>query len=216
MITGYNTDIEFAGRVYHIQTEDKGLENPVVESLIYSGGEIVTSRRSSYSDLVDEGQFSEERVQQRMERQHQDLLRDVRLGKFDSGTQMPVGHQFVTSRSFNEVVDDYLREQGGEAAELRIRAMDWQVLEAGTRPTLRLTVQDRGKKKGVSGARVRVVLEADDREPQELFSSETDDQGFIEASFQIPDPAGESAQIVCEATLGDAVEQFRQRVKSGA
>src|SRR5471032_17484 len=40
VITGFNTDIKHSGKVYHIQTEDKGLQNPYVESLVYVGGEI--------------------------------------------------------------------------------------------------------------------------------------------------------------------------------
>jgi len=31
VITGYNTDVEFDGVVYHVQTEDKGLQTPVMK-----------------------------------------------------------------------------------------------------------------------------------------------------------------------------------------
>ena len=214
MITGYNTDIEHGDRVYHVQTEDKGLDNPVVESLIYCGGEIVTSRRSSYSEIVESGDYREDDIQERMNRQHQNLIRDVRLGKFDPEGPMPLGHELVTTRSFDEVVDDFLREKNGEPAELRIRVMDWQVLEEGTRPTIRMTVQNRVSGSPVSGAMVCVRLEAEGLEPVDLFSSPTDDQGFIEASFEIPEQAGTGAQIVCEATWRDASERFCQRIKA--
>jgi len=40
LITGFNTDIKHNEKVYHIQTEDKGLQNPYIESLVYVGGEI--------------------------------------------------------------------------------------------------------------------------------------------------------------------------------
>ena len=73
MITGYNTDVEHQGRAFHVQTEDKGLDNPIVETLIYCGGEILTSRRSSYEQLVGTERYSEEEVQRRMEAQHQGL-----------------------------------------------------------------------------------------------------------------------------------------------
>jgi len=43
VITGYNTDVEFDGVVYHVQTEDKGLDTPVILSLVYSGGAILAS-----------------------------------------------------------------------------------------------------------------------------------------------------------------------------
>ncbi len=52
MITGYNTDVRHGNRVFHIQTEDKGLSNPKIETLIYVGGEILDSYRSSYEDLL--------------------------------------------------------------------------------------------------------------------------------------------------------------------
>ena len=55
MITGFNTDVDHQGRVFHVQTEDKGLQNPVVESLIYCGGEIIASRSESYAELTENG-----------------------------------------------------------------------------------------------------------------------------------------------------------------
>ena len=47
MITGFNTDIKHNDKVYHIQTEDKGLQNPYIESLVYVGGEILASKKTS-------------------------------------------------------------------------------------------------------------------------------------------------------------------------
>ena len=38
MITGFNTDVKYKGTVFHVQTEDKGVANPIIESLIYKGG----------------------------------------------------------------------------------------------------------------------------------------------------------------------------------
>ena len=48
VITGFNTDIEHDGVVYHVQTEDKGLDSPIILSLVYSGGTILASKRSPY------------------------------------------------------------------------------------------------------------------------------------------------------------------------
>ena len=44
VITGFNTDVKYRGVVYHVQTEDKGEANPLIETLIYKGGEILGSR----------------------------------------------------------------------------------------------------------------------------------------------------------------------------
>jgi hypothetical protein len=61
MITGFNTDVAYEDRTFHVQTEDKGRTNPVVESLVYSGGEIVASRRASYAELAASARYSEGR-----------------------------------------------------------------------------------------------------------------------------------------------------------
>ena len=55
MITGFNTDVKYRGVVYHVQTEDKGTANPLIETLIYKGGEILGSRRLPYADVVKVG-----------------------------------------------------------------------------------------------------------------------------------------------------------------
>ena len=55
VITGFNTDIEHDGVVYHVQTEDKGLDSPIILSLVYAGGTILASKRSPYEDLIAAG-----------------------------------------------------------------------------------------------------------------------------------------------------------------
>ena len=54
MITGFNTDVKHKNRVFHIQTEDKGEGNPYVESLVYVGGEILATKRTSYAEVVSD------------------------------------------------------------------------------------------------------------------------------------------------------------------
>ena len=51
VITGFNTDIELEGVIYHVQTEDKGLSKPVIMSLVYNRGIILASKRVPYDDL---------------------------------------------------------------------------------------------------------------------------------------------------------------------
>ena len=70
MITGYNTDVEHDGITYHVQTEDKGLESPIVLSLVYSGGAILAAKRSSYDDLIAAG-FEDTKLAERLKRQHE-------------------------------------------------------------------------------------------------------------------------------------------------
>lgn len=80
MITGHNTDVEHDGVVYHVQTEDKGLESPLVLSLVYSGGAILASKRSSYHDLIAAG-FDEALLVERLNRQHRLICAAIHAGR---------------------------------------------------------------------------------------------------------------------------------------
>lgn len=90
MITGFNTDIRHGDRVFHVQTEDRGLANPVVESLVYVGGQILLSKRSPYSDLVTDGKVDEKAVRQVMDLQHRRIIEAIRRGRFDETPSGPV------------------------------------------------------------------------------------------------------------------------------
>src|SRR5439155_24895017 len=80
VITGFNTDIEHEGVVYHVQTEDKGLESPLILSLVYAGGAILASKRSRYEDLIASG-FDEEVLAQRLKRQHRLICAAINAGR---------------------------------------------------------------------------------------------------------------------------------------
>ena len=81
MITGFNSDVKYRGLVYHVQTEDKGSENPMIETLIYKGGEILASRRLPYADLIEE-EDREKAISRLMEEQHNSMILEVKHGGF--------------------------------------------------------------------------------------------------------------------------------------
>jgi hypothetical protein len=87
VITGFNTDIEYKGVVYHVQTEDKGLASPLILSLVYSGGAILAAKRQRYEDLIESG-FSEEVLTQRLQRQHRLICAAINAGRIEDLKRM--------------------------------------------------------------------------------------------------------------------------------
>ena len=88
MLTGFNTDVNFDGVTYHVQSEDRGLDNPIVDSLVYCGGQILHQEKTSYQDLLDEGLEGHDldrALARRLEAQHRDLVRRARHGCFVPG-----------------------------------------------------------------------------------------------------------------------------------
>ncbi|HAF12234.1 MAG TPA: hypothetical protein DCK93_07130 [Blastocatellia bacterium] len=87
VITGFNTDIEHDGVVYHVQTEDKGLDSPLILSLVYAGGAILASKRSPYEDLIATG-FNEEALAERLKRQHRLICAAINAGRIEDLKRM--------------------------------------------------------------------------------------------------------------------------------
>ena len=87
MITGFNTDVEHDGVVYHVQTEDKGLDSPLILSLVYAGGAILASKRAPYDDLLTNG-FDERTLSERLQRQHKLICAAIRAGRIEDLKRM--------------------------------------------------------------------------------------------------------------------------------
>lgn len=87
MITGFNTDVDFQGVTYHVQTEDKGLATPFILSLVYNRGTILASKRSPYEDLVEKG-FDEKVLAERLQKQHKTICAAIKAGKIEQLKEM--------------------------------------------------------------------------------------------------------------------------------
>ena len=103
VITGFNTDVKYRGVVYHVQTEDKGTTNPLIETLIYKGGEILASRRLPYADLV-KNREDEAAITKLMEDQHKGMILEVKRGRFDPTAERTI----IEDLSLDEIVLAYL------------------------------------------------------------------------------------------------------------
>ena len=83
MLTGYNTDIKHEGVVYHVQTEDGGSGNPVIVSLVYQGGRILASRKTSYANLIGTDRLLSQ-LRDLLEEQHKQMIKAILTGTLGS------------------------------------------------------------------------------------------------------------------------------------
>ncbi len=111
VITGFNTDVTCRGLVYHVQTEDKGRDNPLIETLIYKGGEILASRRLPYAEIIQGGD-TEKAISKLMEEQHKAMILEVKRGKFALPEEEKPGTEDL---SLDEIVLAYLAARAGHA-----------------------------------------------------------------------------------------------------
>lgn len=86
MLQGFNSDAEYAGRVFHVQTEDGGLDRPRVITHLFLRGAVVTLTRSDYADDLEKPDLTT-RIQALMETQHQAMLDGLLRGDWDAQIQ---------------------------------------------------------------------------------------------------------------------------------
>ncbi len=81
---GFNNNIKFREQVFHVQTEDSGLDQPhIVTHLFADGGRVVKSHKRSYADEVRRDDISEY-VRGLMKAQHLEMVAMLREGRFDA------------------------------------------------------------------------------------------------------------------------------------
>jgi hypothetical protein len=114
VITGFNTDIEHDGVIYHVQTEDKGLDTPIILSLVYAGGTILASKRAPYEDLIAEG-FSDEALGERLKRQHRLICAAIHSGRINDLKRM-------SGRRKEAIVDEETTPEAPEEVEAAVPA----------------------------------------------------------------------------------------------
>jgi hypothetical protein len=82
MVVGFNHNIKHKGKMYHIQTEDSGLENPHIITHLFVGGNILASKKTSYADIIGADSLASV-VRELMEEQHKEMLRNLINGVYD-------------------------------------------------------------------------------------------------------------------------------------
>ncbi len=86
MLSGFNHNMKYKGRVYHIQTEDGGKDNPQIITHAFLGGVILDTVRRSYQDLLDTPDWQDVLLA-RMKAQHLEEIRRLFSGAFDAATK---------------------------------------------------------------------------------------------------------------------------------
>jgi len=222
VLTGYNTDIEFEGTTYHVQTEDKGRSNPHIESLVYARGEILFSKRTPYHDLVEQ-EADAKTVASLMERQHRTLSEAIRRGRLhqipqrglpdleDGETDIPRGTIATAIHgagepSLDEVILEYLKAQRGKAHLILSSSVKSEFVYGST-TEVRVVAVDSQDNAPQSGVRVSVLFKST-AEPRrlQLADGETDTNGVFTASATLPEFNGGTSAVVvtAESDLGQS------------
>src|SRR3954468_9981630 len=81
-VVGFNHNVKYGPRVYHVQTEDSGLPHAHYITHLFVGGNIVASMKTSYADKISDPNL-QALVRGLMEGQHKGMLKRLVSGEFN-------------------------------------------------------------------------------------------------------------------------------------
>jgi len=81
---GFNNNVKYQGAVYHVQTEDSGIDRPhIITHLFADGGRVLKSHKRSYASEVERSDVAAY-VRGLMKAQHLEMCVLLREGRFDA------------------------------------------------------------------------------------------------------------------------------------
>jgi hypothetical protein len=200
MIFGFNTDLRVGNAVYHVQTEDRGDVNPVIDTTIYSKGRILHRRVNSYKEFRETPEFNPTALRERLEVQHRAIIDELRSGALVLEAPPAAASPAAASPPAPVGIQVQLMNPGS-----------W--LAAGT-ATLKLEVKSRGQGESVGEAAIQVTVTGA-QGPVE-FAGKTDHAGHADLVFPLPrmGPGGTDLVIRAKGPAGE--DEIRYSLKPKA
>ncbi len=223
MITGHNTDIVYNGVIYHVQTEDRGANNPIVETLVYRGGEILDAYRTSYEDLMKEG-YDEPQIIAIIEKQHRTVIWEIKGGKYDKQSALlsdPLAEGIIDpKKSLDQVILEYLSSEEQKERMLLDVKCSAELVE-GESATISILTKSSTTSQPIKGSRIVVKIISTVKKPLTVHEGKTDKAGAVKVEFVVPEfPDGNAALLIqafSDSTGSDEVKQLiKKRKNAGA
>jgi len=241
LITGFNTDIKHNEKVYHVQTEDKGMANPYIESLVYVGGEILASKKTSYAEQLKTG-VDEKWIGGLMEQQHRTMIAAIKRGRFDqpadatkAGTPVPPraaatiaagtttdgvvfdepatpGAAISEEKTLDQVIIDYLASEA-ESEHLELALLNQVDFVAGSALELRVAARKSLSQSPIPAAAIEVKVISTVEPPRVIFRGKTAADGTTTVRCTIPSFRDGTAAVIISAQSAIGNDEVKQLVK---
>src|SRR3982074_1235363 len=80
MLFGHNTNVKVGEISYHVQTEDRGASNALIDTTVYFHGRVLHRRTNNYFDLQPLNAKNEKSLKHRLDEQHRAVVEELRTG----------------------------------------------------------------------------------------------------------------------------------------
>jgi hypothetical protein len=193
MSSGFNTDVQIGGQVFHVQTEDRGPAHPVIDTVVYQNGRVLHRRSSNYRHFVESDEFNHEGLRDRVEEQHRSVIEDLRSGLLEP--------QVAAAAS-----------QDGRPSGIQMQLMNPGSWLTGGHIFLDVELVRRADRGPQAGVEVEAFIDGaiEDRR----YSEVTDSQGRARLRFSLPPLGKGDLTLVIRAATPGGNDELRFAMRS--
>ena len=201
MLFGHNSNVKARDTTYHVQTEDRGTTNALIDTTVYFHGRVLHRRTNNYFDLLPLNPGTEQTLRLRLDEQHRAVVEEIRTGAL----HLAIPHDEKVPSAAGAPA---AKSTPGVLLLELINAKTWLT---GKRALLQVAVRNQDNQ-AVEGAKVtsRVDGEAEASE----HSTETGPFGHAQFEFDMPPLAGAEPALVIEAFYGNARGHLRFQLRT--
>jgi hypothetical protein len=193
MSAGFNTDVSRGERVFHVQTEDRGPQYLSIDTVVYRNGQIVQRRSDSYAEFAGSQDFSPERLRERVENQHRELIEALNAGSLDAEIAAA-------------------EEQAIRAAGIQVQLLNTGSWLASGKVSLEVGIVRRADSQPVAGARIEASIAGSLNDSHHGVTS--DDQGRAKIEFDLPPLGRGDLALVIQAQSDSGKDEIRFAMRS--
>jgi hypothetical protein len=198
MLFGHNSDVKVGDTLYHVQTEDRGTANALIDTTVYCGGRVLHRRTNNYLDLLPLNAAHEGLLRKRIDDQHRSVAEELRSGALHLVPPPPPAKA------------DHAAKPAPPPLFLElINAKSWLV---GKRANLHITVRKKQNGEGVAGA--LVTARVDGAAEVTEFSTETGPGGQAKLEFDMPRLTGAEPALVIEVSRSDSKGHLKFQLRA--
>jgi len=197
MLFGHNSNVKAGNTTYHVQTEDRGTTNALIDTTVYFHGRVLHRRTNNYFDLLPLNPDSQQALKLRLDEQHRTVVDEIRTG--------------ALHLSLPQDENDAARAAAPTPKALLLELINAKTWLTGKRALLQVAVRNRTNQ-AVQGA--KVTARVDGAAAISEYSTETGPFGHAQLEFAMPRLAGAEPALVIEASHGNARGHLRFQLRT--
>jgi hypothetical protein len=217
MLFGHNTNVTLDGTVFHVQTEDRGINSATLDTTVHCRGRVLHRRTNKYHDLLPLDAEKEKALKTRLDDQHFGVVEELKSGvlKVEAPPMppprpvAPVASQFAASGGTASAPIS-----GSAPAEkvLSVEMLNPRTWLSGKHATLYVVARHKDSAIPASNALVvaRIVGASD---PVEVTTQSSED-GHAKLEFDMPRLGGDDPALVIDVATRDARGQLRFQLRA--